>query len=86
MDSLFFNLLMAIAINFSIFNFSPQSLTSIQIAFHSKVLIINGNLLHPNDLFSKYLEAIGTYDRIGGNGNLVTFYYDDLGITILVDK
>ncbi|MFK7937162.1 MAG: hypothetical protein AB8G22_26845 [Saprospiraceae bacterium] len=64
----------------------PQQPTSVQIAYGSKVLIINGEPLYPDDLFSKYVEAIGTYDRIVGEDQFVIFYYDELGITILVDK
>lgn len=59
---------------------------NIQIEYGSKILIINGNVLTPNDLFSTYVEALGTYDRTAQSSRYTTFYYDDEGITILVNK
>lgn len=81
-----FNLVLATATATLLAINPPQNAPSVQISYGSKVLIINGELLYPDDLFSKYVEAIGTYDRIVGEGKFVTFYYDELGITILVDK
>lgn len=81
-----FKLLLATATATLLMATPSQSIPFIQISYGSKVLIINGEMLYPDDLFSKYVEAIGTYDRIIGNEKFVTFYYDELGITILVDK
>lgn len=63
-----------------------EQFTSIQVVYGSKVLVINGELLYPDDLFSKYVEAIGTYDRVIPSEQYLTFYFDAQGITILVDK
>lgn len=65
---------------------TTRSDVNIQIEYGSKILIINGNVLTPTDLFSAYVEALGTYDRTVQSSRYLTFYYDNEGITILVDQ
>lgn len=67
-------------------NHPVEQFTTIQVVYGSKIIVINGELLYPDDLFSKYVEAIGTYDRVVPSGQYLTFYFDAQGITILVDK
>ena len=70
-----------------LFTVSPVNQpTTVQINYSDKLLIINGMPLRPDDLLCKYVEAIGIYDRAIPGEQYCTFYFDERGITILVDK
>lgn len=58
----------------------------IYIDYEKKEIAINEVVLHANSLFSEYVEALGTYDRLLETYRYNRFYFDHIGMTILLDK
>lgn len=58
----------------------------VYIDYQKKEIVINEIILRPDSRFSEYVEALGTYDRMLETYRYGRFYFDKLGIMILLDK
>lgn len=82
-------LLLPLLLLYSTFTFSQSTggeVPFVYVDYQKKEVVINEMVLGPHSRFSEYVEALGTYDRLLETYRYGRFYFDDIGVMILLDK
>lgn len=63
-----------------------QAPPSVYVDYEKQEIAINNIILSNDSRFSDFVEVLGTYNRMLETYRYATFYFDEIGIVILVDK